>query len=111
MAAAGMSRAEITVLIGCSRSTLAKHFADELKRGHARCRQDLVACMWAAARRGRVGAIVWLEQRMSEGAEGRTTPKGKKAQAKAAARAAVESSSWGDLLRLRPPPKQPPKAN
>ena len=92
MAAKGMSRVEIAVLIGCSRSTLTKHFADELKRGHARCRKELVACMWAAAKRGRVGAIVWLEQRMSGGAEiaGRSASRrlGKKARAELAALAA-----------------------
>ena len=40
--------------------TLTKHFHDELDRGHAQCGQDLVACMWTAARRGKVGAVLWL---------------------------------------------------
>ena len=105
MAAKGMLQTEIAVLIGCCHTTLAKHFGDELARGRATCRRDLIACMWTAARRGRVGAVLWLEQRMSGGsAERRTAPLGKKAQAEAAARAVVEDSSWGDLL-------QPPRSN
>ena len=109
MAAKGMTRAEIAVLIGCCHPTLAKHFGDELARGYARCRLDLVGLMWTAARRGRVSAILWLEQRMTDGAEGRTASLGKKAQAEAAARAVVEGSSWGDLLQ--PVPKMPPRSN
>ena len=104
LATTGMSRTEIAILIGCSRSTLETHFGEELARGHARCRRDLLALMWTAARRGRVGAILWLEQRMNEGAERRVAPLGKKAQAEAAAlTAGGGDSDWGDLLA--------PKAN
>jgi hypothetical protein len=108
MAAKGMTRAEIAVLIGCCLPTLAKHFGDELSRGYARCRLDLVGLMWTAARRGQVGAIHWLEKRMTDGADGRTASLGKKAQAEVAARAVVEGLSWGDLLQ---PPKMPPRSN
>ena len=107
LATTGMSRPEIAILIGCCRSTLDAHFGEELARGHARCRRDLLALMWTAARRGRVGAILWLEQRMSEDAERRVAPLGKKAQAEAAAlTAGGEGSDWGDdLLQPQSEPK------
>ena len=111
MAATGMSRTEIAILIGCSRSTLETHFGEELTRGHAKCRRDLLALMWTAARRGQVGAILWLEQRLSEGAERRAIPLGKKAQAGADALTAG-GEGWGDLLEPQSGPTLlSPKSN
>ena len=68
MASTGMSRAEIAILIGCSRHTLARHFGEELARGDARYRRDL-GLRWG---RPPSGAILWLERRMSERTEGRS---------------------------------------
>lgn len=73
MAAKGMSRSEIADVIGVGLLTVVKSFSDECKRGYTTCRRDLVACMWTAAKRGRVGAILWLEQCMRE----REEPAGK----------------------------------
>ena len=44
---------------------------DPLNLRNETCRRDLINCMWTAARRGRVSAIRRLEQRMTDGAEGR----------------------------------------
>ena len=66
MAAKGMSRSEIADTIDVGMSTLVKYFSDECKRGYATCRRDLVVSMWTTARRGRVGAILWVEQRIRE---------------------------------------------
>ena len=68
MAAKGMTQAEIAALIGCCQPTLAKHFSNELARGRAKCWRDLITRKWTAAS---VGAILWLEQRMSGGDPGK----------------------------------------
>jgi transcriptional regulator with XRE-family HTH domain len=111
MAAKGISRREIADVIGVSRATLDKYFGEECKRGHAICRRDLVACMWTAAKRGRVGAILWLEQRIREREEPTGKPLGKKAQAQLEAQNAGVGTEWETLLRPQSPPKQPPRAN
>ena len=105
MAAKGMSQREISVLIGCSRPVLVKYFREELDRGHAKCKRDILALMWTAAERGKVSAMIWLERRMREAA-GRSEPVlGKKAQAYLDAQSAGEGTAWGDLLKPQPPPK------
>ncbi|MET0529627.1 MAG: helix-turn-helix transcriptional regulator [Microvirga sp.] len=104
LASKGMSQREIALLIGCSHVTLAKYFRDELDRGHAKCKRDIIALMRAAAEHGKVGAMIWLERRMRE-AEATAKPLGKKAQAYLDTQSAGENTAWGDLLRPQPPPK------
>ena len=111
MAAKGMSRRKIADAIGVGLSTLVKYFSAECKRGHAACRRDLVAGMWTAAKRGRVGAILWLEQRIREREEPAGKPLGKKAQAELAAQSAGRGTAWEALLHPQPPPKRPPRSN
>jgi hypothetical protein len=82
------------VLIGCSDVTLAKYFRDELDRGHAKCKRDILALMWSAAERGKVGAMIWLERRMREAAGRQAKPLGKKAQAYLDAQNAGEGTAW-----------------
>ena len=111
MVAKGMSRSEIADVIGVGLSTLVKYFSDECKRGYATCRRDLVGCMWTVAKRGRFGAILWLEQRIREREEPAGKPLGKKAAAQLAAQSAGRGTAWEALLHPQPPPKRPPRSN
>jgi hypothetical protein len=106
MAARGMSQVEIADVIGVARVTLTKHFGHELARGRAACRRDLLTLMWTAARRGRVGAILWLEQRLRERDEPTGKPLGKKAATQQAAEHAGRGTAWETLLQPQPPPKK-----
>jgi hypothetical protein len=113
LAAKGMSQVEIALLIGCSRPVLAKYFSEELARGHARCRRNIIDFMWAAAGRGKVAAMIWLERRTREVADrstgsGQERPLGKKAQAKLDAQHAGKGTAWETLLQPGLPPKVTP---
>lgn len=113
LAAKGMSQVEIAAVVGIAKKTLAKHFADELARGHGLCRRDLLTFMWAAAKRGRVSAILWLEDRTRDAAEATSAPAGKPLGRKAAALLAAQSTGQGTDWEglLQPVPKPKAKAN
>jgi hypothetical protein len=69
---AGMSRADIAVVIGVDQKTLNKHFERELLHGHEIMRQRLYAMVLESALRGKNGAMRLLAQMNDEDARRRS---------------------------------------
>ena len=68
---AGMSRADVAVVIGVDQKTLNKHFERELLHGHEIMRQRLYAMVLESALKGKKGAIKLLAQMNDEDASSR----------------------------------------
>jgi DNA-binding CsgD family transcriptional regulator len=108
----GMSQVEIAAVLGITKPTLEKHFADELANGGARKRAEVLGMLYASGRKGNVTAQKYLHAVTGvqaaaaewEAAEGpaKALPKrpalGKKELAELAARTAGQGSEWGDDL-------------
>ena len=63
MASIGMTRDRIAAALGINKSTLDKHFGEELARGHA---AKLAAQLRQTALQNPAGVLFWLEQRTRE---------------------------------------------
>ena len=68
MASIGMTRDKIAAAIGITKTTLDKHFGEELTRGHA---ANLAMQLREATLRGPSGVLLWLEQRKRKADERR----------------------------------------
>lgn len=103
LSAAAMSEQEISAAIGISRATLRKHFADELKNGHARKTAENLARLEGAAKAGNVAAMKFLAARLDALSEAKKPPRperlGKKEKANLDAQTAHVDTSWEELLR------------
>ena len=68
-AAAGMTEAAIGQAIGCGRTTLRHHFAEELATGRAKRPAENLIQIERAAKAGRVAAMVYLDRLMTRSAK------------------------------------------
>lgn len=108
--ACGMSEDDIARAIGCSTPTLRKHFAEELRTGHAKKRAEVIRMLFKTAKAGNVSAqrkLVDLTAaaadfpppNQADDADGARKPaKGKKEAAQEAAVNAAKGTDWDDLL-------------
>ena len=64
LAGLGVPQDDIARIIGCSPKTLRKRFRDDLDRGVAEANAVISGCLFAAAKGGHVGAMMfWLKTR------------------------------------------------
>jgi ParB-like chromosome segregation protein Spo0J len=109
-AGGGISQEQIALMLGISRTTLLKHFEHELGAGALARREEVLAAMYRAAKKGSTAsARLYLTHTQGKFSEQeieeqpvRPSPEGKKAQAQAAAKTAQHGTEWEDLLK--PPP-------
>lgn len=110
LAAAKMSEEKIAAVLGISRPTLRKHFAEELTGGKAKRNAAVLMAIYKQALTGNVSAQrLWVKVAgidlpdfdAPEDREPRPAPKGKKEQAAAEALTAGQGSEWGDDLEFK----------
>jgi AraC-like DNA-binding protein len=97
-AAAGVSAAEIAAVLKIARQTLETHFNDELRLGRVRKLLSVLDLLEKSARRGSVSAMKYLTSVYSQQASVKI---GKKEAKIRAAKEAVASSEWADILGPR----------
>lgn len=113
MKADGWSDERIAAQLECSRPTLLKHFAHELEFGADKVRQEQLANLRRASRKGNVAAAKALLARADTMPGGggkpnrepagddhpKAPPLGKKDQANLEAQNAAEGTSWANLIK------------
>jgi AcrR family transcriptional regulator len=102
-AGAGMSHDSIAQVLGISRTTLLKHFGQELTVGAAERRMEVLEAVHRAAKRGNVAAAKAYSQLVptapsEEAPEGALVGEGKKARANREAQGAQQGTEWESLL-------------
>jgi hypothetical protein len=96
--AAGLSHSQIATVLGISRQTFENNFADEMQNGRARRLIRTLCLLDKAATRGSVAAAKFLLTVFSNGTPSRL---GKKEARLRAAKEALASSPWADILEPR----------
>lgn len=113
MKADGWSDDRIAAQLGCSRPTLLKHFAHELEFGADKVRQEQLANLRRASRRGNVaaakallaradvlpGGVSRADRQPADDNAPRPPALGKKDQANLEAQNAAEGTSWANLIK------------
>lgn len=95
-AGAGMSHESIAAALGIARNTLDLHFSEELTKGAAEKRMEILAAMFKTAKDGNVSAQkAYLSQTAQASPQ---QPEGKKAQADLDAKTAQSGTDWESLL-------------
>jgi hypothetical protein len=103
-AGAGMAHENIALGLGISRTTLLKHFSDELSTGASKKRLEIISAMFATAKKGNVAAqkayMLLNPQVAAPDPEkpAQEKPVGKKEQAQVDAQNAAKGTDWNDLL-------------
>lgn len=102
-AGAGMSHDSIAQVLGISRTTLLKHFSQELTVGAAERRMEVLEAVHRAAKRGNVAAAKAYSQLVptapsEESPEGALVGEGKKDRANREAKGAQQGTEWESLL-------------
>jgi AcrR family transcriptional regulator len=95
--AGGLSASEVASVVGISRSTLERHFADELKNGRVRKLAHVLCLLERAAKRGSVSAMKFLLTVFSNGTTARLGKK--EATQRAAENVVADDTVWGDDLQ------------
>jgi AcrR family transcriptional regulator len=97
-----MSEDEIARAIGINRSTLRRHFSNELQTGRATVRAEAIEMLRRQAKKGNVAAIKALLQRSDQPPPAKPKPRvaklGKKQAVALAAELPPPGSGWEDLL-------------
>jgi AcrR family transcriptional regulator len=98
-AGAGWAHSAIALSLGVSRTTLLKHYRDELRGGAARRRMLIAEALYRSAMRGNVAAMrAFLAAGEQAAGTPSPTPLGKKARAQLDAQNAEIGTDWEDLL-------------
>ena len=101
-----MSQDEIAEVIGCTRPTLAKWFAHELRLGAAHIKAEMIMARYNSAKAGNVSAQTKMIDMGTDAVpktpaapKAKAQPKlGKKEQAIKDANAAPEDAGWSEVL-------------
>lgn len=90
LAAGGMAHEQIAAALRISRTTLLKHFDEELTKGAADRKAEVLDALFRAAKKGNVAAQkAFLQRAEGIAPTGKSAALGKKAQAEAAAQEAA----------------------
>ncbi|ACA18243.1 hypothetical protein M446_3870 [Methylobacterium sp. 4-46] len=105
MAALGEAPKVIARALSITYTQLQREYRDQLLRGSARLRAELIGLVWAKARAGNWQAIQWLLARMTAieaekrlAAEPKPAKLGKKERAHREAQTAGDGTEWGEDL-------------